>query len=148
MRVRIEQLDQAVTAALLKIRDGVRATQENGLMCELPGEVQFQVEVVWKSQALKAVDRNDTTSASKVSSGGKVTITSDGETREVATESGGKQITTTLPVTDVSDDRSRSTKRDNAVTNNKDATEQINESTQGSSGQDEQLTTHTFVSGS
>ena len=66
--VRIEELSDFVAATLTEINRGVSAARAEGLLCDLPKEVQFTVLVVKEFQALEL--KGATISESETEEGG------------------------------------------------------------------------------
>lgn len=85
--VRIEELSDFVNATLTEINRGVAAARADGLVCDLPKEVQFSVLVVKEFQALEL--QGAVVSESVETQGGGSTETSTGEEKQ-QTESSGK----------------------------------------------------------
>lgn len=62
MKIKLADLNTAISQILQKIRAGVRDARDQGIIAELPGKVDFQVEVIIDYQALQEAETSTQTS--------------------------------------------------------------------------------------
>lgn len=76
--VRITELGSFVQRTLLAINEGVSGARENGIVADLPDEVNFQCVVIDQWQALDALTTTTGTSET-TQGGGSTTTTTDNQ---------------------------------------------------------------------
>jgi hypothetical protein len=95
MKVKLADLPAAVTDVITKIRDGVKAARDAGVIAELPEKVDFQIEVITGYQTLTEIDSTTQTKPEAVTttvrSGGDQTTEAE-STRTVT--NGGTTVQT------------------------------------------------------
>lgn len=99
--VPIDQLDSHISKVLEKIRYGVAAQRNSGLICDMPEEVIFDCQVIFKFQSLavrrvsEIVEDSNRTEGSTTTDSGTSTSQSSG-TQNAAT--GHDQTETTVTI--------------------------------------------------